>query len=403
MFSVPPIELKMAPPPTALLPVNVESVTVRSPLLRTPPPLPVELPLEIVRSFRVSVPVRLRKMRLALPPSISIVWPLPSISRTPVGDGSVLATINLPLKLKTIVSLAVPATQSPLVVSDPLLELVIASRRLHTPSPAVLESESVLTVIVLAACSELRRVRTDSTVSRTSAANTVGRTIPLAKRRAAAGRLTPLPTDAFTLGPPCFVKQGWALPLSFDFYPSRLRAHGPVPVRLMMCGLVGSLPTVTDMLALSADPPAVGVKVTAIVQAEFGDAVVVQVLVGEIVKSDPLGPLMPWANDSGNPDRLVTVLVFVGVLEVSVPYASVAGRTVSGIVGPVLSATVYGASGSGLSETDSVADSVPSALGEKCTIIEHAFSAPRLEVQVPPPTVKSPGLAPLKLSLNETG
>ena len=173
----------------------------------------------------------------------------------------------------------------------------------------------------------------------------------------------------------------------------------------MMCGLVGSLPTVTDMLALSADPPAVGVKVTAIVQAELGDAVVVQVLVGEIVKSDPLGPLMLWANDSGNPDRLVTVtvLVFVGVLEVSVPYASVVGRTLSGIVGPVLSATVYGASGSGLSETDSVADSVPSTLGEKCTIIEHAFSAPRLEVQVPPPTVKSPGLAPLKLSLNETG
>src|SRR5580704_1024412 len=221
MFSVPPIELKMAPPPTALLPVNVESVTVRSPLLRTPPPLPVELPFEIVRSFRVSVPVRLRKMRLALPPSISIVWPVPSISRTPVGDGSVLATVILPLKLKTIVSLAVPATQSPLVVSDPLLELVIASRRLHTPSPAVLESESVLTVIVLAACSELRRVRTDSIVSRTSAANTAGRTMPLAKRPAAAGRLTPLTTDAFTLGPPCFVKQGWALPLRFDLYPKQ--------------------------------------------------------------------------------------------------------------------------------------------------------------------------------------
>ncbi len=56
----------------------------------------------------------------------------------------------------------------------------------------------------------------------------------------------------------------------------------------------------------------------------------------------PLGPLKLSANDSGKPDRLVTVtvLVFVGVLEVSVPYASVAGRTVSGIVGPVLSATV---------------------------------------------------------------
>ncbi len=171
-----------------------------------------------------------------------------------------------------------------------------------------------------------------------------------------------------------------------------------------MCGLAGSLPTVTDMLAFSADPPAVGVKVTAIVQAESGDAVAVQVPLGAIVKSPPWGPLMLSANGSGNPDRLVTVtvLVLVGVLEVSVPYASFAGRTVSGIVGPVLSATVYGASGSGLSDTDSVADSVPSTLGEKCTIIEHAFSAPRLEVQVPPPTVKSVGLAPLKLSLNET-
>ena len=225
MFSVPP-KLKIAPPPIALLPVNVESVTVRLLLLLMPPPLPAVLPLEIVRSFSVSVPVRLRKIRLALPPSMSIDWPLPSISRTAVGDGSVLATVIIPLKLKTIVSLPVPATQSPMVVSDALLALVIASRRLHRPSPAVLESESVLTVIVLAAWSELRRVRTDSAVSRTSTANTAGRTMPMAKRRAAAGRLTPLPTDAFTLGQPCFVKQGWALPLRFDFYPD-IRS-GPV-------------------------------------------------------------------------------------------------------------------------------------------------------------------------------
>jgi hypothetical protein len=37
-------------------------------------------------------------------------------------------------------------------------------------------------------------------------------------------------------------------------------------------------------------------------------------------------------------------------------------------------------------------------LGLKYTIIEHVFSVPKVEVQVPPPTVKSEGLAPLKRS-----
>ena len=41
----------------------------------------------------------------------------------------------------------------------------------------------------------------------------------------------------------------------------------------MLCGLVGSPPTVTAMLALSVDPPLVGVNVTATVQLDFGDAV----------------------------------------------------------------------------------------------------------------------------------
>jgi hypothetical protein len=40
----------------------------------------------------------------------------------------------------------------------------------------------------------------------------------------------------------------------------------------MLCGLVGSLPIVTAMLALSGDPPALGVNVTAIVQDEFAGA-----------------------------------------------------------------------------------------------------------------------------------
>ena len=41
----------------------------------------------------------------------------------------------------------------------------------------------------------------------------------------------------------------------------------------MVCGLVGSLPTVTAMLEISADPPPVGVNVTATVQLDFGDAI----------------------------------------------------------------------------------------------------------------------------------
>jgi hypothetical protein len=50
-----------------------------------------------------------------------------------------------------------------------------------------------------------------------------------------------------------------------------------VPVRATLCGLVGSLLTVTAMLALSGEPPPVGANVTAIVQLESGDAVAVHV------------------------------------------------------------------------------------------------------------------------------
>jgi hypothetical protein len=99
--------------------------------------------------------------------------------------------------------------------------------------------------------------------------------------------------------------------------------------------------TVTAKLALSDDPPAVGVKVTAIVQVELAGAVPPQVP-PLTVKSVSFGPLKLSPTDSGKPDLLVIVtsLVLVGVLAVSVPYARVTGAIVSGIVGPVLSATV---------------------------------------------------------------
>jgi hypothetical protein len=116
--------------------------------------------------------------------------------------------------------------------------------------------------------------------------------------------------------------------------------HGPVPVRATLCGLVGSLLTVTAMLALSGEPPPVGVKVTAIVQLLSGDAVAVQVP-PVTAKSFALLPVMLSLTGSENPDRLVsvTVLIFVGIFVVSAPYASVTGATVAGIVGAVLSAT----------------------------------------------------------------
>ena len=108
----------------------------------------------------------------------------------------------------------------------------------------------------------------------------------------------------------------------------------------MLCGLLGSLPTFTAMLALSADPPPVGVNVTAIVHDDLAAAVSVHVPPAT-AKSPAFVPLKLLLKGSGNFDRLVTVTfsVFDFIFDVSVPYASVIGVTVAGIVGPVLIAT----------------------------------------------------------------
>ena len=175
-------------------------------------------------------------------------------------------------------------------------------------------------------------------------------------------------------------------------------------MRLMLYGLAGSIPTLTAMIALSGDPAPVGVNVTAIVQLESGDAEPPQVPpVTE--KSPAFVPLKLSLTGSGNPDRFFTVTFFVfeDCFDVSVLYAIVAGVTVAGIVAPVLSATVYGLSGSGLSETDSAADSVPSAPGVKVTAIVQVVLAARLVVQVPPVIEKSAASVPLKLLLSVTG
>ena len=109
-------------------------------------------------------------------------------------------------------------------------------------------------------------------------------------------------------------------------------------MRLMLCGLVGSLPMLTVMLALSAAPPAVGMNFTAMVQCEFGNAVVPQVP-PVTVKSAAFASLKFPLKGSEKGDKLATVRFRVFDVVFSLPYASVAGVTVAGIVGPLLSAT----------------------------------------------------------------
>ena len=88
----------------------------------------------------------------------------------------------------------------------------------------------------------------------------------------------------------------------------------------MLCGLVGSLVTFTAMLALSAEPPPVGVNFTAIVHDEFAAAIAPQVPPAT-VKSLAFAPLKLSLNGSENPDRLVTVAFKVFDAVFSVPKA----------------------------------------------------------------------------------
>jgi len=117
-----------------------------------------------------------------------------------------------------------------------------------------------------------------------------------------------------------------------------LCTHGPVPLRLIVCGLVGSFVTFTAMLALSVEPPPVGVNFTAIVHDEFAAAIAPQVPPAT-VKSVEFAPLKLSLNGSANPDKFVTVAFKVFDVVFSVPKAIETGVTVAGIVGPVLIAT----------------------------------------------------------------
>src|SRR5271163_242966 len=108
------------------------------------------------------------------------------------------------------------------------------------------------------------------------------------------------------------------------------------------------------MLTLSEALSAVsvlGTKVTGIKQIELP----AQVPLAATPKSAALVPVMLWLSVSVKGDKLVTVSFKILLADcATLPNPRLAGVTVAGIVGPVLSATMYGLSGSGLSETDRV-------------------------------------------------
>ena len=156
----------------------------------------------------------------------------------------------------------------------------------------------------------------------------------------------------------------------------------------------------TLSVALSAIS-ALGVKVTGITQALLP----AQVPLADSPKSPALAPVMCAVTVKVKGDRLVNFTMDSVLVAdcATLPNAKVVGSTVAGIVGAVLSATVYGPSGSGLSLIVIVAASVPSTPGAKATVIVQVDAAASVVVQVPPVTEKSLALPPLNCSLRVTG
>jgi hypothetical protein len=89
--------------------------------------------------------------------------------------------VIVPLTLKLIVSVPVPARQSPIVVSDLALALLIASRKVQNPLPdGLARSVALLTVIVLSLACSRGWVRTRQTGANTisNATRSAGRAKP---------------------------------------------------------------------------------------------------------------------------------------------------------------------------------------------------------------------------------
>ena len=141
--------LAIAPPLPlgAELPVKVTLLTARFPSLMIAPPSPLaSFPFWMVRFLRLRLPVVLTfNTWNDVAPSTAMGCPLPSmVTSGLVMVGSSLPKVMVPLTLNTT---SLPSVQSPPVVSVSLLALLIASRRLHLPSPEVLLSRMVLTSI----------------------------------------------------------------------------------------------------------------------------------------------------------------------------------------------------------------------------------------------------------------
>ena len=95
------------------------------------------------------------------------------------------------------------------------------------------------------------------------------------------------------------------------------------------------------MLTLSVALSAVsvlGLKITGTAQTVLP----AHVPAGATLKSALFGPVMPWLSVNVNGERFVTFKMLKVLLAdwATLPNAKLAGRTVAGIVGPVLSAIV---------------------------------------------------------------
>ena len=194
--------LTIAPPArlvVAVLPVNIEFVTVRDaePVVWMPPPW-TAVPLLMVRPDRVTVPAVTLNTRNEEAP-LTVTAPAPATVRSVEMSGRAELKVTVPATLKVMVSAPDPAAHSPAAAPEAasVLAAVIASRRVQAPSLAA-TSASELTVIEAASADD---TPIDPTSPRAASS--------APKRRSTAGdmstNLHPLgssgvtPTDAFGL------------------------------------------------------------------------------------------------------------------------------------------------------------------------------------------------------------
>ena len=144
-----------------LTPVPLAEMTFRSPAVMPPMVLLAELLILMPRAAKLVItnpltvlpppPVEMSSpFAFPAPVPSRVMLPAPSIVTGSVMDGRPDPGEMVPETLKPIVSVPLPAAQSPLVLSASLLALIMASRRVQSVSPPVVLSAVVSTVIVTA-------------------------------------------------------------------------------------------------------------------------------------------------------------------------------------------------------------------------------------------------------------